>query len=142
MLKLLRLHTLYFASVCILHYVFNFLMLSVPIAVACDGESSSLIKGRLTYLIPAGLSVGHLGNSSIRYRMAIFKFLDEKQRLPLDAMEGYFASEAQQEGLLSKLNAQAVALGTFVHVTVDPRKQTPTKIPAKWRESLSVVLTS
>jgi len=112
----------------------------VAFIVECKNQFFQPIMYPNVYM--AGLSVGHLGNSSIRYRMAIFKFLDEKQRLPLDAMEGYFASEAQQKGLLSKLNAEAVALGTFVHVTVDPRKQTPTKIPAKWRESLSVVLTS
>jgi len=58
--------------------------------------------------LEAGIAVAHLGRSSVRYRIGIFK-----------AGAG-----------------QAAARGHFVHVYVDRATQRPVEIPAKTREAL------
>lgn len=59
-------------------------------------------------VIDAGLRVGRLGNSSVRYEI----------------------------GLFSKQRQQAAASGHFIHVFVDRAKQTPAPIPDKIRQAL------
>ncbi len=58
--------------------------------------------------LEAGIAVAHLGRSSVRYRIGIFK-----------------------DGA-----GQAAAQGHFVHVYVDRATQRPVEIPAKTREAL------
>jgi acyl-CoA thioester hydrolase len=58
--------------------------------------------------LEAGIAVAHLGRSSVRYRIGIFKDGD----------------------------GQAAAQGHFVHVYVDRVTQRPVDIPAKAREAL------
>jgi acyl-CoA thioester hydrolase len=58
--------------------------------------------------LEAGIAVAHLGRSSVRYRIGIFK-----------------------DGA-----GQAAAQGHFVHVYVDRATQRPVDIPAKAREAL------
>jgi len=58
--------------------------------------------------IDAGLRVGHLGNSSVRYEIALFREGEEK----------------------------AAATGHFVHVFVDRQTDKPTEIPASIRACL------
>jgi acyl-CoA thioester hydrolase len=59
--------------------------------------------------LEAGIAVAHLGRSSVRYRIAIFK-----QGAP-----------------------QAAAVGHFVHVYVDRANQKPVVIPPETRQALS-----
>jgi acyl-CoA thioester hydrolase len=59
--------------------------------------------------LEAGIAVAHLGRSSVRYRIGIFK-----------------------EGA-----EQAAALGHFVHVYVDRATQRPVEIPPNAREALN-----
>lgn len=59
--------------------------------------------------VHAGLRVAHLGNSSVRYEIGIFRNDD----------------------------AQAAADGHFVHVFVERASQRPTPIPASIREALT-----
>jgi len=61
--------------------------------------------------LEAGLRVGKLGNSSVRYEIAIFKVGE----------------------------AEAVATGHFVHVFVDRRTNRPAPIPAAIRAALAAV---
>ena len=74
------------------------------------------VESRCQYLAPlefpqrleAGLRVGHLGRSSVRYELAIFA-----------------------EGAES-----AAAQGHFVHVFVDRAQRRPTELPSRVREAL------
>lgn len=63
-------------------------------------------------VIHGGLRVAHLGNSSVRYEIGIFKNEEE----------------------------QASADGHFVHVFVDRRQQRPTPVPAAIRSALERIL--
>ena len=101
--------------------------------------SSNMIHARFVLV---GLAVSHLGNSSIRYRLGLFKFLEECDDLPLDLVRGYFSPQFEQQGLLSRVDPKACAIGTFVHVVVDKSTQTPTSIPAQWREHLGQIVVS
>lgn len=86
-----------------------------------------------------GLSVGHLGNSSIKYQLGLFKFsVGSEESCSLDFVKGHFLGDTNE--LTSKLEPEALALGTFVHVVVDPASQKSTKIPPLWRESLETIL--
>jgi acyl-CoA thioester hydrolase len=60
-------------------------------------------------MLEAGIAVAHLGRSSVRYRIGIFK-----------------------QG-----SQQAAAQGYFVHVYVDRATQKPVKIPPETRAMLS-----
>jgi len=83
-----------------------------------------------------GMAVSHLGNSSIRYRLGLFKFLELYDDLPLDLVRGYFSSQLEQRGLALRIDTNALAAGSFVHVVVDKNSHSPKEIPAKWREHL------
>jgi acyl-CoA thioester hydrolase len=61
--------------------------------------------------LEAGIAVAHLGRSSVRYRIGIFKAGAE----------------------------QAAAQGHFVHVYVDRTSQRPVEIPARTREALKTL---
>jgi acyl-CoA thioester hydrolase len=62
-------------------------------------------------VLEAGLRVAHLGNSSVRYEVAIFR-----------------------EG-----EASALAQGHFVHVYVDRQSRRPVPLPEKLRAALSAI---
>lgn len=55
--------------------------------------------------VVAGIRIGHLGNSSVRYEIALFRNDEE----------------------------QAAAQGHFVHVYVDAQSRKPKPLPAEWR---------
>ena len=63
--------------------------------------------------LAAGLRVGKLGNSSVRYEIAIFKDGEDT----------------------------AAAAGHFVHVFVDRRTDRPTPVPAAIRRALEKIIT-
>lgn len=62
--------------------------------------------------VTAGVRVAHLGRSSVRYEIAIFR-ADE---------------------------AEAAAQGHFVHVYVDRQTRHPTPLPDRWRHALSSLM--
>ncbi len=68
----------------------------------------------LTYpeTVTAAMRVAHLGNSSVRYEIALF----------------------------GERRTRAAAQGHFVHVYVDRASRRPTPLPAPWREALSGLL--
>ncbi len=84
--------------------------------IGIAAESMCRFRRELTFpeVIEAGLRVGHLGKSSVRYEIGLF-------------------SEGQQE---------AAAAGYFVHVFVDRATHKPEPIPATIRVSLERLLTN
>lgn len=108
--------------------------------VECYAQFFEPINYPDVYMV--GMSVSHLGNSSIRYRLGLFKFHKQNVDLPLDLIRGYYSSEVERKGIFAQMNPKALALGTFVHVVVDPRTQLPSSIPSRWRESLKVIVAS
>jgi len=115
---------------------------SIAFIVECYNQFFAPILHPHVYMI--GLSVSHLGNSSIRYRLGLFQFNEEKddEDIPLDLVRGYFSSEMEKKGLMARINSNALAAGTFVHVVVDSRTQNPSKIPSRWREHLGRITVS
>lgn len=83
-------------------------------AIGVCAESHCTYASPLSFpdVIEAGLRVGHLGSSSVRYEIAIFR-----------------ASEDE-----------AGASGWFVHVFVDPATREPRPIPQSLRASLERLL--
>ncbi len=81
-----------------------------PVIGIC-AESLCRFKRELSFpeVVEAGLRVGHLGTSSVRYEI----------------------------GLFSPDQAQPAAVGYFVHVFVDRRTHTPVDMPAPIREALA-----
>ncbi len=69
----------------------------------------------LTYpeTVTAAMRVAHVGNSSVRYEIALF-------------------GEGRRE---------AAAQGHFVHVYVDRQTRRPTPLPAAWREAFATIAT-
>jgi acyl-CoA thioester hydrolase len=78
------------------------------IAFAVESQCQYLQPVAFPDVIEIGLRVGKLGNSSVRYELAVFK-----QGVTLAAAAGY-----------------------FVHVFVDRKTQRPVTIPEKIREAL------
>lgn len=85
-------------------------------AIGVCAESHCSYREALSFpeKIEAGLRVGKLGNSSVRYEIGIFKAGEE----------------------------QAGASGWFVHVFVDPRSREPVPIPEGIRVSLQQLVPS
>lgn len=79
-------------------------VIGIAVENGCRFHRSVAFPDRLT----AGVGIGHLGNSSVRYVIGIFKEEDEA----------------------------AAAEGHFVHVFVDRRTQRPLPIPEKIRSVL------
>ncbi len=79
-------------------------------AIGVCAESHCSYREALSFpeTVEAGLRVGKLGNSSVRYEIGIFKAGEE----------------------------QAGASGWFVHVFVDPQSREPVPIPERIRASL------
>jgi acyl-CoA thioester hydrolase len=86
-----------------------------------NGETIGLVvETRCSYFAPlafpetilAGLRVGHIGRSSVRYEI----------------------------GLFSATHPQAAAEGSFVHVTVDRVTRKPCALPETWRSALKPLL--
>ena len=85
-------------------------------AIGVCAESHCSYREALSFpeTVEAGLRVGKLGNSSVRYEIGIFKAGEE----------------------------QAGASGWFVHVFVDPQSRDPVLIPAGIRASLEQLVVS
>ena len=85
-------------------------------AIGVCAESHCSYREALSFpeTIEAGLRVGKLGNSSVRYEIGIFKAGEE----------------------------QAGASGWFVHVFVDPQSREPVPIPEGIRASLEQLVVS
>ena len=90
------------------------LNLTASTAIGVVAESGCRYLAELKYpgVVTAGLRVVRLGNSSIRYELALFAEGEEK----------------------------AAAVGHFVHVYVDAQTRKPCPIPAKTRAAASALL--
>ncbi len=82
--------------------------------IGVAAESMCRYRRALTFpdVVEAGLRVGHLGDSSVRYEIGLFT-------------EGHNA---------------AAATGYFVHVFVERATRKPTPIPTRIRSALSILL--
>ena len=76
--------------------------------------------------LQGALRVAHLGRSSVRYELAIFKATDTSN----DAVKNTDATEIDQT---------AVAQGHFVHVFVDRITRKPVAIPEQMRAALAKI---
>jgi acyl-CoA thioester hydrolase len=86
-------------------------------AIGLCAESHCTFLAAISFpaVVHAGLRVGSLGRSSVRYEIALFRAEDE--------------------------DAGPVATGWFVHVFVDRASRRPVEIPAGLREALERLLT-
>ena len=114
----------------------------IPMILPVNHQPRRPVMNMYIYLSlgPVGLSVSHLGNSSIRYRLGLFRFLHRESPHSLDLIHGHFSGD--KHDLAPQLNVKALACGTFVHVVVNPTTQVPTNIPSRWRENLQTLVIS
>ncbi len=76
--------------------------------------------------LQGALRVAHLGKSSVRYELAIFKVPDASN----------MANETTENNAATELDQMAVAQGHFVHVFVDRITRKPVAIPEQMRAAL------
>lgn len=79
-------------------------MIGLVVETGCSYFAEIAFPDRVT----AGIRIGHLGNSSVRYEIALFANDDE----------------------------EAAAQGHFVHVYVDRQTRKPRPLPVQWRQVL------
>lgn len=79
-------------------------MVGLVVETGCSYFSEMAFPDRVT----AGIRIGHLGRTSVRYEIALFRNDEER----------------------------AAAQGHFVHVYVDRRTRKPAELPANWRYRL------
>lgn len=107
-----------------------------PIAfvVECNCQFFKPILYPNVYLV--GMSLAHLGNSSLRYKLAVFSLRNQDEKTPLDFVQGYFTQDNPPPDLFEN---EANAVGQFVHVTVDPATNSPVRVPMRWRDNLEKI---
>ena len=96
-------------------------LIGVVVYTQCEYFESVAFPDQLL----AGIKVLHLGNSSVRYQIGLFRV--EPSTAGIESESGFDQVQSDQ---------QASALGEFVHVYVDRTTRKPVPLPDAWREAL------
>lgn len=86
----------------------------------------------------AGLCVAKLGNSSVKYKLALFPLVDPTQSLYTDMVRGHTCTDP----VMDMIEDKALVEGEYVHVFVDPKTEKSTPISQEWREGLTKLMVS
>jgi len=84
----------------------------------------------------AGLRVAKLGNSSVKYKLALFPLVDPTQSLYTDMVRGHTCTDPVMDMVVDK----ALVEGEYVHVFVDPETEQSTPISPEWRDGLAKLM--
>ena len=87
-----------------------------------------------------GLAVSKLGNSSVEYRVALFKQRDGESLdgVKLNLLRGHFA--AGDEDTVGAFADEPACVGRFTHVFVDAETNRPEKLKEEMRGALKDIL--
>jgi len=84
----------------------------------------------------AGLCVAKLGNSSVKYKLALFPLVDPTQSLYTDMVRGHSCTDP----VMDMVEDKALVEGEYVHVFVDPKTEKSTAISQEWRNGLGKLM--
>jgi len=84
----------------------------------------------------AGLSVSHIGNSSIKYQLGLFPKISPASSLLCDMVQGHWPEDDQVEAF----EESSAVTGEFVHVFVSPDTGKSCPIPGLWRPQLQKLM--
>lgn len=116
-----------------------------------DSTSSSLVgfmvKTECNYIKPgqypaiylAGLSISHIGNTSLIYKTSMFSAKNETLSFcGGDLVQGHFKDDVNVHSqVLDHFEDSACCIGEYIHVFVNPQNANrPCKIPEDWKNTL------
>eukprot|EP00092_Neocalanus_flemingeri_P039180 GFUD01042643.1.p1 GENE.GFUD01042643.1~~GFUD01042643.1.p1 ORF type:complete len:241 (-),score=48.25 GFUD01042643.1:89-811(-) len=84
----------------------------------------------------AGLCVAKLGNSSVQYKLGLFPLVDPTESLYVDPVRGHDFTDP----VMDMVEEEALVVGEYVHVFVDPETEKSTPISQDWRDGLAKLM--